>query len=77
MIICRTKVFVLKVNKLLDVYDDAGHRKRAWFSLEEAGKLLVTCKPLHCKYLAAMEQTRGQEILANNSNNSQSSAPPK
>lgn len=57
----RTKVFVLKVQQLIDSYEDRGLRSRAWFPLDEAAKLLVQHKPLHCKYLAALRQTKAQD----------------
>jgi diphosphoinositol-polyphosphate diphosphatase len=62
----RTKVFVLRVHELLDCYEDKGLRKRAWFSIEEAARLLLTYKPLHCKYLAALRQIKAAAVVEEN-----------
>jgi len=52
----RTKVFVLYVNRLADEYEDKERRKRKWFSVEEAHKLLRAFKPIQASYLVAMKQ---------------------
>ena len=54
----RTKVYVLYVSRLSDDYDDKDIRKRKWFSVEEAQKVLATFKPLQLKYLVALKQTK-------------------
>ena len=54
----RTKVFVLYVNRLADEYEDLERRKRKWFSVDEAHKLLVAYKPIQATYLMAMKQTQ-------------------
>jgi len=54
----RTKVFVLYVNRLADEYEDLERRKRKWFSVDEAHKLLVAYKPIQATYLVAMKQTQ-------------------
>jgi len=54
----RTKVFVLFVQRLEDDYEDKDRRKRKWFSLEEAQKVLCGFKPIQAKYLVALKQTQ-------------------
>ena len=54
----RTRVYVLRVTRLKeDNYDDHGRRKRCWFPVEEAKRLLAAYKPLHCKYVVALRAT--------------------
>lgn len=54
----RTRVFVLHVQEMLEVYEDVGVRKRAWFPFDEAMAALLSYKPMHCKYLTAFRQTQ-------------------
>jgi diphosphoinositol-polyphosphate diphosphatase len=49
----RTKVFVLYVNQLAEDYDDKDLRRRKWFSVDEAQKLLVAFKPLSMMCIAS------------------------
>jgi len=56
----RTKVFVLYVNRLADEYEEKDVRKRKWFSLEEAQKMLCAFKPIQAKYLVALKQSKSQ-----------------
>jgi len=67
----RTRVFVLYVDKLEDVWQesiDNGTRKgrrRQWFPLPEAIELLKENKPIHCNYIEALRQTRTTMSLDN------------
>ena len=54
----RTKVFVLYVNRLADEFEEKDVRKRKWFSLEEAQKMLYAFKPIQAKYLVALKQSK-------------------
>ncbi|XP_040568503.1 diphosphoinositol polyphosphate phosphohydrolase 3-alpha [Lepeophtheirus salmonis] len=54
----RTKVFVLRVTHLLEDFEDKDSRKRSWFPIDDAVRLLHPYKPNHCKYLNALKQTR-------------------
>ena len=57
----RTKVFVLYVNKLAEEYEDKDVKKRKWFSMDEAQKMLSLYKPLHAKYLVALKQSKSMQ----------------
>jgi diphosphoinositol-polyphosphate diphosphatase len=70
----RTKVFVLYVNQLAEDYDDKDLRRRKWFSVDEAQKLLVAFKPLQAKYVAALIQTFQDTHLSGATSSSRSSA---
>lgn len=61
----RTRVYMLKVSEILDDYEEKNIRKRSWFSVDEALRLLFSYKPLHCNYLNAMKST--QPSSTNNS----------
>jgi len=54
----RTKVFVLYVNRLADEFEEKDVRKRKWYSLEEAQKMLCAFKPIQAKYLVALKQSK-------------------
>jgi len=60
----RTRVFVLYVDKLEDVWQESTDngslkgRRRQWFALQEAQRLLQENKPIHCNYIEALKQTR-------------------
>lgn len=56
----RTKVYVLYVNHLADEYEEKDRRKRKWFALDEAQKVLCRFKPLQAKYLVAMKQSKSE-----------------
>ncbi|XP_059085209.1 diphosphoinositol polyphosphate phosphohydrolase 1-like [Tigriopus californicus] len=61
----RTHVYVLKVNELLDDFDDAKRRKRRWFPIEEAVQVLSPFKPLHSKYLNTLQATKNVKVGPN------------
>jgi len=58
----RTKVFVLYVNRLADEFEEKDVRKRKWFSLEEAQKMLYAFKPIQAKYLVALKQSKSSTL---------------
>ena len=61
----RTRVFVLVVATLMDGgYEDAGRRKRRWFPVEEAARLLAQYKTPHCRYLTAMAESKPPKAAA-------------
>ena len=53
----RTKVFVMFVHKLEDVWEES-RRARRWFRIAEAQKVLRENKPNHAKYLDTLLQTQ-------------------
>jgi len=65
----RTRVFVLYVDKLEDVWQEGATdngtlkgRRREWFALPEAQRLLMENKPIHCHYIEALRQTRTRSL---------------
>lgn len=56
----RTRVYVLYVNHLTDEYQEKDVRKRKWFGVDEAQKLLASFKPLQAKYILAMKQSQSK-----------------
>jgi len=63
----RTRVYILTVEQLLEQYDDSNRRKRCWFPIDEAQHHLISYKPQHCKYLAAMRQSPEEMQIQNRS----------
>ncbi|KAH9530069.1 Nudix hydrolase 3 [Dermatophagoides farinae] len=59
----RTSVFVLEVHEELDDYEDSKSRKRCWFPVQEALKLLAIYKPVQCTYIKLMIQTSSSPKL--------------
>ncbi|OTF74633.1 diphosphoinositol polyphosphate phosphohydrolase 1-like protein, partial [Euroglyphus maynei] len=59
----RTSVFVLEVHEELDDYEDSKSRKRCWFPVQEALKLLAIYKPVQCSYIKLMIQTSSSPKL--------------
>lgn len=57
----RTTVYVLHVSHLADDFEEKDRRKRKWFSVDEAQKLLCSFKPMQAKYLVALRQTQKQQ----------------
>ena len=47
-------------HRLADEYEEKDVRKRKWFSLEEAQKMLCAFKPIQAKYLVALKQSKSQ-----------------
>ena len=47
-------------SRLADEYEEKDVRKRKWFSLEEAQKMLCAFKPIQAKYLVALKQSKSQ-----------------
>ena len=47
-----------RVTQLLDCYEDSARRKRRWYPVDEAFKLLSTCKPQHSCYLASLATSK-------------------
>ncbi|CAG2173688.1 unnamed protein product [Oppiella nova] len=47
----RTSVFVMHVTEELEEWEDSQSRKRNWFSIEEALKLLAIHKPVQTTYV--------------------------
>ena len=45
---------------MADEYEEKDVRKRKWFSLEEAQKMLCAFKPIQAKYLVALKQSKSQ-----------------
>ena len=56
----RTRVYVLYVNHLTDEFQEKDVRKRKWFGVDEAQKLLGSFKPLQAKYILAMKQSQSK-----------------
>nr|XP_033796219.1 diphosphoinositol polyphosphate phosphohydrolase 2-like [Geotrypetes seraphini] len=58
----RTYVYVLTVNEILDDWEDSVTigRKREWFKVKDALKVLQCHKPIHAEYL---EKLKPMEIL--------------
>lgn len=56
----RTYVFVLTVTEVLDQWEDSENlgRRREWFSIEEAIKVLERYKPVQAAYLQGLHQSR-------------------
>ncbi|XP_065129458.1 diphosphoinositol polyphosphate phosphohydrolase NUDT4B [Paramisgurnus dabryanus] len=56
----RTYVYVLIVTETLDAWEDSVNigRKREWFSVDEAIKVLQIHKPVHAEYLRRLRITR-------------------
>ena len=52
---------------LADEYEDKERRKRKWFSVEEAHKLLRAFKPIQASYLVAMKQIHENSCSSENS----------
>ena len=50
----RTRVYVLRVTALLEHYQEGDVRRRAWFGLEEAKRLLAGHHVAHCDYVTAL-----------------------
>lgn len=61
----RTTVFVLHVDPenggLVDDFEEKDHRLRRWFQIEEAKFILA--KPLHAKYLNALEESASSTLI--------------
>ena len=53
-----TKYSPLYVNRLADEFEEKDVRKRKWYSLEEAQKMLCAFKPIQAKYLVALKQSK-------------------
>ncbi|XP_029803404.1 diphosphoinositol polyphosphate phosphohydrolase NUDT4B-like [Suricata suricatta] len=53
----RTHVYVLTVTEILEDWEDSVHigRKREWFKVEDAIKVLQCHKPVHAEYLEKLE----------------------
>lgn len=47
----RTHVFKLVVEEMAEDWDESSTRRRKWFSLDEAARLLQANKPAHKEYL--------------------------
>uniref|UniRef100_A0A3Q3DG54 diphosphoinositol-polyphosphate diphosphatase n=1 Tax=Hippocampus comes TaxID=109280 RepID=A0A3Q3DG54_HIPCM len=69
----RTYVYVLTVTETLEAWEDSVNigRKREWFTVDEAIKVLQSHKPVHAEYLRRLQQlqlscspTNGNSILA-------------
>jgi len=69
----RTTVFVLHVDTenggLVDDFEEKDHRLRRWFPIDEAKYILA--KPLHAKYLNALEESSSSIIYIPDNNVSQ------
>ncbi|XP_003745109.1 diphosphoinositol polyphosphate phosphohydrolase 1 isoform X2 [Galendromus occidentalis] len=54
----RTQVFVLRVEELLDEWDDSKSigRKRKWFTVSEALEELTVSKPIQCNYVELLQK---------------------
>ncbi|XP_034019417.1 diphosphoinositol polyphosphate phosphohydrolase NUDT4B [Thalassophryne amazonica] len=69
----RTYVYVLTVTETLDAWEDSVNigRKREWFTVEEAIKVLQIHKPIHAEYLRRLScsPTNGNTILPSPSGN--------
>ncbi|XP_047431075.1 diphosphoinositol polyphosphate phosphohydrolase NUDT4B isoform X2 [Mugil cephalus] len=65
----RTYVYVLTVTETLEAWEDSVNigRKREWFTVEEAIKVLQSHKPVHAEYLRRLQlscsPTNGNSIL--------------
>uniref|UniRef100_A0A8C7ZEI4 diphosphoinositol-polyphosphate diphosphatase n=1 Tax=Oryzias sinensis TaxID=183150 RepID=A0A8C7ZEI4_9TELE len=65
----RTYVYVLTVTETLEDWEDSVNigRKREWFTVEEAIKVLQSHKPVHAEYLRRLQlscsPTNGNSIL--------------
>nr|XP_057934275.1 diphosphoinositol polyphosphate phosphohydrolase NUDT4B [Doryrhamphus excisus] len=66
----RTYVYVLTVTETLEAWEDSVNigRKREWFTVDEAIKVLQSHKPVHAEYLRRLQlscsPTNGNSILA-------------
>lgn len=62
----RTYVYVLTVTEVLEAWEDSVNigRKREWFTVEEATKVLQRDKPVHAEYLQRYQLS----CLSNNGN---------
>ncbi|XP_035763638.1 diphosphoinositol polyphosphate phosphohydrolase NUDT4B [Neolamprologus brichardi] len=71
----RTYVYVLTVTETLEDWEDSVNigRKREWFTVEEAIKVLQSHKPVHAEYLRRLQlscsPTNGNSILPSPSSN--------
>ncbi|KAL7371190.1 hypothetical protein ABVT39_021485 [Epinephelus coioides] len=65
----RTYVYVLTVTETLEAWEDSVNigRKREWFTVDEAIKVLQSHKPVHAEYLRRLQlncsPTNGNSIL--------------
>ncbi len=57
----RTWVYVLHVDALLEEYDDANIRRRSWFHVDEAKRMLVGRHATQCQYVSALENQQQQQ----------------
>lgn len=53
----RTCVFVLYVDRLMEDFMEKDRRKRQWFPINEAKKLLFSYKSQNCDYLNALQNS--------------------
>lgn len=63
----RTYVYVLTVTETLDAWEDSVNigRKREWFSVDEAIRVLQGHKPVHAEYLRRLRINRSSSTNGN------------
>ncbi|XP_070611932.1 diphosphoinositol polyphosphate phosphohydrolase 2 isoform X4 [Erythrolamprus reginae] len=72
----RTYVYVLTVTEILEDWEDSVNigRKREWFKVEDAIKVLQCHKPVHAEYLEKLKHgcpsTNGNPVVSSHPDNS-------
>ncbi|XP_039214081.1 diphosphoinositol polyphosphate phosphohydrolase 2 isoform X3 [Crotalus tigris] len=72
----RTYVYVLTVTEILEDWEDSVNigRKREWFKVEDAIKVLQCHKPVHAEYLEKLKlgcpSTNGNPVVSSHPDNS-------